>query len=76
MGRAIKVGMLGEIGVIIVMQCVGLFVSLAEEEEDFDVGLVEMGGNESWFWIWDFHVFETGVQIIMDMIGKRMKIER
>ena len=48
MERVIKAGVLGEIRVIIVMQCVGLFVSLAEEEEVFVVGLVEMGGDESW----------------------------
>ena len=35
MKRVIKAGVLGEIGVIIVMQCIGLFA-------------VEMGGNESW----------------------------
>ena len=26
------------------------------------------------FWIWDFHVFETEVQMIMDLIGKRRKM--
>ena len=26
------------------------------------------------FWIWDFHAFETEVQMIMDLIGKRRKI--
>ena len=26
------------------------------------------------FWIWDFHVFETEVQMLMDLIGKRRKI--
>ena len=25
------------------------------------------------FWIWDFHVFETEVQMIMGLIGKRRK---
>ena len=26
------------------------------------------------FWIWDFHGFDTEVQMIMDLIGKRRKI--
>ena len=26
------------------------------------------------FWIWDFHGFETEVQMIMDLIGKRRKM--
>ena len=26
------------------------------------------------FWIWNFHAFETEVQMIMDLIGKRRKI--
>ena len=46
-------GVLGEIGIIFVMQRVGFFVSVwveAKEEDVFDfvVGMVEMGGNESW----------------------------
>ena len=47
-------GVVGEIRFIFVMQSVGFFVSVrveAEEEEVvfvFVVGMVEMGGNESW----------------------------
>ena len=26
------------------------------------------------FWIWDFHAFETELQMNMDLIGKRRKI--
>ena len=33
-----------------------------------------MGGNESWVWIRDSQVFETEVQMIMDLIGRKVKI--
>ena len=33
-----------------------------------------MVGNESWVLDLDFHVFETEVQIMMDLISKRTKI--
>ncbi|KAK9987362.1 hypothetical protein SO802_032313 [Lithocarpus litseifolius] len=70
MERIIKAGVLGEIGVIIVMQCVGLFVSLAEEEEFLLWDWWRWVEMKVGFWIRDFHAFETEVQMIMDLIGQ------
>ena len=52
------------------------FFCQPEEEEVFVfvVGVVEMVGNESWVLDLDFHVFETEVQMMMDLISKRTKI--
>ena len=51
MERVIKVGVLGEMRVTFIMKYKGYFMNLwieAEEKEVFVVGVVEMGGNESW----------------------------